>query len=94
MKMLMIVVDSGKKEELEVVLRNAGVPGWTEIADASGMGTTGPRLGSAAFPKTSAVIFTLLPPDRVGPLAADLRSYCADCGERLKMVAWDVAEVL
>ena len=94
MKMLMIVVDSEKKEELEVVLKNAGVPGWTELGDASGMGTTGPRLGSAAFPRTSAVVFTLLPPEAVSRLAADVKAYCADCGERLKMVAWDVEEVL
>ncbi len=92
MKMLMIVVDGEKKEELEVVMRGAGVPGWTEIPGAAGMGTTGPRLGSAAFPKTSAVIFTLLPPEHLARLVADLKAYCHGCGERLTMAAWDVEE--
>lgn len=93
MKMLMIVVDSAKKDELEVVLKDAGVGGWTEIPGAAGMGTTGPRLGSAAFPKTSAVILTAVEPSLAGRLAADLKAYCADCGERLRIVSWDV-EVL
>ena len=94
MRMLMIVVDDGKKEELEVLLRNSGVTGWTEIAGASGMGTTGPRLGSAAFPKTSAVLFTIVEDGRARTLAAELKSYCHECGERLKMASWAVEELL
>lgn len=94
MRMLMIVVDDGKKEELEVLLRNSGVTGWTEIAGASGMGTTGPRLGSAAFPKTSAVLFTIVEDERARTLAEEIKSYCAECGERLKIASWAVEELL
>lgn len=90
----MIVVDDGKKEELEVLLRRSGVAGWTEIAGASGMGTTGPRLGSAAFPKTSAVLFTVVEDERAHSLTADLKTYCADCGERLRITSWAVEELL
>jgi hypothetical protein len=92
--MLMMVVDDGKKEQLEVLLRRSGVSGWTEISGASGMGTTGPRLGSAAFPKTSAVLFTIVDDEKARSLAADLRAYCTDCGERLKMASWVVEELL
>ena len=94
MRMLMIVVDDGKKEELEVLLRRSGVAGWTEIAGASGMGTTGPKLGSAAFPKTSAVLFTIVEDEKARSLAAELKSYCAECGERLKIASWAVEELL
>ncbi len=94
MRMLMIVVDEGRKEELEVLLRKAGVSGWTEIPGVHGMGTTGPRLGSAAFPKTSAVLFTIVEDERARSLAADLKAYCHDCGERLKMASWAVEELL
>ena len=94
MKLLMIVVDDGKKEELEVLLRKSGVPGWTEIAGASGMGTTGPRLGSAAFPKTSAVLFTLVEDEKARSLADEIKSYCVECGERLKIASWAVEELL
>lgn len=94
MRMLMIVVDDGKKEELEVLLRRSGVEGWTEIPGAHGMGTTGPRLGSAAFPKTSAVLFTILADEKARALAAEIKSYCAECGERLRIASWAVEELL
>jgi len=93
MKLLMLIVDEAKKEELEVFLNRAGVVGYTEIANAVGVGSSGPRLGSRAFPKTSAVIFTVIRADALEALTADIRSYCADCGEKLKMVVWGVEEV-
>lgn len=91
--MVMIVVDDAKKEELEVVLERSGVVGYTEISRAAGHGTTGPRLGSGAFPRTSAVVFSVLSADALARLAATLREFCEDCGERLKIVAWDVEEI-
>jgi hypothetical protein len=94
MKMVMIVVDEARKEELEVVLERAGVAGYTELSRASGRGSTGPRLGSRAFPGTSAVIFSILPRGRLAGLAATLREFCEDCDMRPKVVAWDVEEVL
>jgi hypothetical protein len=93
-KMLMLVVDGEKKEQLEVLLSRAGVDGYTEIPGAFGMGRTGLKLGSGAFPKTSAVIFSIVPDGVIAELTATIRAYCADCGERLKMVAWEVEEVL
>ena len=94
MKMVMLVVDEARKEELEVVLEEAGVAGYTELSRAAGRGTTGPRLGSRAFPRTSAVIFSVLSAEALMALEAKIREFCASCGERLKMVAWDVEEVL
>ena len=93
-KVLMFVVEESKKEQLEVFLDRAGVLGYTEIPHALGVGTTGPRLGSRAFPKTSAVIFTVLPVEALDPLVAGLRAYCGECGERLKMLAWDAQEIV
>jgi len=92
-KVLLLVVDESRKEQLEVFLDRAGVLGYTEIPNALGMGTTGPRLGSRAFPKTSAVIFTVLPAEALEPLVERLRSYCGACGERLKMLAWDAHDI-
>ena len=94
MRMLMMVVDDGKKEELEVLLRKAGVPGWTEIPGVRGMGATGPRLGSAAFPKTSAVLFTIVEDERARTLTDEIKTYCVECGERLRIVSWAVEELL
>ncbi|KAB2961902.1 MAG: hypothetical protein F9K16_10555 [Thermoanaerobaculia bacterium] len=94
MKMVMLVVDAAHKEELEVVLERAGVTGYTELAPATGVGTTGPRLGSRAFPDRSAVVFTLVDDAHLEPLVSTVRSFCEDCTERAKMIAWDVEEML
>jgi len=92
-KVLLLVVEESRKEQLEVFLDRTGVVGYTEIPHALGVGTTGPRLGSRAFPKTSAVIFTVLTAEALDPLVASLRAYCSECGERLKMLAWDAQEI-
>ena len=94
MKMVMIVVDEAKKEELEVVLEQAGIVGYTELGPASGLGTTGWKLGSRAFPRSSAVVFSVLEPAALSGLAAQVKTFCADCGERLRIVAWEIEEVL
>lgn len=90
MKMLMIIIDESKKEELEVFLNHSGVEGYTELSHAAGMGSSGPRLGSRAFPKTSAVIFTMLSEEAVARLIKGIDEFCANCGEKLKMISWDV----
>jgi hypothetical protein len=94
MKLLMLIVDEARKEELEVFLHRAGVTGHTEIPGAFGVGSTGQRLGSRAYPKTSAVIFTIVEPEVVSRLVQQIREYCEDCGERLKAIVWDVEQVL
>ncbi len=93
MKMLMIIVDESKKEELEVFLNRSGVHGYTELSHAAGMGTSGPRLGSRAFPGTSAVIFSILEEAAVERLVGGIDEFCATCGEELKVVAWDVEQI-
>ena len=94
MKLLMLIVDETKKEELEVLLNRSGVVGYTEIPRTIGVGTSGPRLGSRAFPRTSAVIFTVLSEDSLARLVKEIKEFCAECGERLKMIVWGVEEVL
>jgi hypothetical protein len=91
--MLMIVIDEAKREELEVFLNRSGVAGYTELSHAAGVGATGPRLGSRAFPRTSAVVFTVLDQEALDKLRAGIDEFCAACGERLKMFAWDVEDV-
>ncbi|TNF74074.1 MAG: hypothetical protein EP299_07515 [Acidobacteria bacterium] len=93
MKMLMIIVDESKREELEIFLNRSGVVGYTEISQAAGLGSSGPRLGSSAFPKTSAVVFSMMDEDSVRRLMEGVDEFCSTCGEQLRMVSWDV-EVL
>lgn len=90
MKMVMIIVDESKKEELEVFLDRSGVQGYTEVSHAAGLGSSGLRLGSSAFPRTSAVVFSVLTEESLTRLTAGVDQFCASCGEELRMVAWDV----
>ena len=90
MKMVMIIVDEAKREELEVFLDRSGLEGYTEVSHAAGLGTSGLRLGSSAFPKTSAVVFSVLTEEALANLNAGVDQFCANCGEELRMVAWDV----
>ena len=91
MKMLMAIIDSAHKEELEVLLRHEGVAGWTELSHARGMGTSGERLGSLTHPETSAVVLALLKPEELERVVSRIRSYCSECAERIKLVHWDVS---
>lgn len=94
MKLLLAVVEGSHKEEIETLLQKAGASGYTEIPNALGVGMTGPRLGSRAFPKTSAVIFSALEDDALVRLRDEIRTYCQSCGERVKLFALSAEEVL
>jgi len=93
-KLLMLIVDGERKEQLEAFLNRSGVLGYTELPQAVGVGTSGKRLGSRAFPRTSAVIFTVLSDEALNELTSEIKRYCEDCGEHLKMIVWGVEEVL
>ena len=73
--------------------RNTNPQGYTEISHAAGVGTSGPRLGSRAFPRTSAVVFSVLDEQALTTLRAGVDEFCATCGEQLRMFAWDVEEL-
>ena len=90
MKMLMIIIDESKKEELEVFLKRSGIDGYTEISHAAGMGSSGPRLGSRAFPRTSAVVLSMVNQEDLDRLSRSIDEFCSSCGEELKVVSWDV----
>lgn len=94
MKLLMIIVDSACREELEILLRRHHVEGYTEIPGAHGVGGTGIRMGSSAYPKTSSLFFTVIPEDGVQKLRDDICGYCEACGKHMKMFVLGVEEIV
>lgn len=94
MKMLMIIVDGECKEELEILLKHRQIAGYTEVSDAHGVGATGIRMGSRAYPKTSSVFFTVVADDQAEELRSHIVSYCEACHKRMKIFAWPVAEMV
>jgi hypothetical protein len=93
MKLLMIIVDSECREELEVLLQREGVTGYSEIPNAHGVGVTGVRMGSGAHPNTSSIFFTVVESERVGTLKKTLRDYCDAGNSHMKMIQLGVEEV-
>jgi hypothetical protein len=94
MKLLMIIIDSAHKVELEVLLNRHEILGYTEIPQVLGTGKTGPRMGSRAFPKTSSLIFTVIPEEVLEPLMEDVRRYCEACMKNMKMIVWKVEQIV
>jgi len=93
MKLLMIIVDTACREEVEVLFQRNGVTGYSEIPNAHGIGETGIRMGSRAHPKTSSIFFTVVEPDKVQPLKKALCAYCEACERHMRMIQWGVEEV-
>ena len=94
MKLLMIIVDTHCREELEVLLQRNGVLAYSEIPNAHGVGQSGVRMGSRAHPKTSSIFFTVVEPDLVIPLKEGLCAYCKACERNMKMIQWGVEEIV
>jgi hypothetical protein len=94
MKLLMIIVDSECREELEVLLQRNGIRGYSEIPNAHGVGETGVRMGSGAHPNTSSIFFTVVEAEQIEPLKKTLCSYCDAGGRHMKMIQWGVEEVV
>ncbi len=93
-QMLMIIVQSEYKEKLEVALSDRHVLGYTEIPTVYGIGTSGPRLGSRAFPETSSIVLTVVEKEKVEELLAAIDSSCADCRSAMRMIVWNVDRML
>ena len=72
MRLLMIVVDSNHKRDVEKIMEEHDVPGFTEIPNVLGKGQTGRKFGSRAFPGSSALYFTAVHGDICKTLCRDL----------------------
>jgi hypothetical protein len=94
MKLLMIIVDSECREELEVLLHRNHVTGYSEIPNAHGVGQSGVRMGSRAHPKTSSIFFTVLEETQVEPLKKNICDYCEACEKNMRMIQWTAEEVV
>ena len=94
MQMLMFIVESSHKDRIEAALTEHRVLGYTEIPTVYGMGRSGPRLGSGAFPETSSLIFTVVDREKVDELLAAIHKDCADCRDRMRVVLWGVERVI
>jgi len=90
MEMLVVFAKAELREEIELVLAKQGVPAFTEIADAHGLGTSGPRMGSAVHPRTSVVLMTVVESELRQKIVEVLKSYTKECNCHISCVHWPV----
>jgi len=93
MRLMLIVADSAIRDEIEILLRKAGAHGYTEFAPSAGWGSSGPRLGSGAFPETSVALLTALDDAAERNVRVALAGYEAGEGRQVHAYAWPVEEV-
>lgn len=83
--MLMLVYSGAHPRRISSVLDEQGAGGYTEFDGVHGVGTTGRREGSRAWPGESTLFVSVVPGDAVPPLTETLRGIAAELppGERL-----------
>ena len=74
MKLLMIIVDAARGHDVEAILDDEKVGGYTELPAVLGRGAHGRKEGTRAFPGSSAIYLAAVPPDKVDAIADDLRA--------------------
>jgi nitrogen regulatory protein PII len=95
MKMVLMIVDAGQAEDVKDMLRNCDVPGYSEIPNVLGMGTTGKKLGSRAFPGSSTLFMVAIEQHCVDMLTEKLAALREENGssEGLKAFSFDIQEL-
>jgi hypothetical protein len=93
MRLMLIVVDSSVRDEVEVLLRKAGAHGFTEFAASAGWGASGLRLGSGAYPGSSVVLLTALDAEAEKSVRIALAGFEEGESTPVHAYAWGVEEV-
>ncbi|MBK6765063.1 MAG: hypothetical protein IPG71_01785 [bacterium] len=94
MEMLVVFAKAELREEIELVLTKQGVPGFTEITDAHGLGTSGARMGSAVHPKTSVILMSVVDTELRTRIVEILRDYTRVCDCHISCVYWPVVTAI
>jgi len=96
MKMVMMIVDSGHAEDIKEMLESCDVPGFTEVPDVLGKGSTGQKGGNRAFPGSSSLLMVALDQHCVDMLTERLKSLRDShiAADGLKAFAFDLEELI
>ena len=83
--MLIVVYSGSNPHRISSLLDSHHAGGYTEFRNVHGLGTTGRREGSRAWPGESTLFFSVVPADRSTELVEMLRGEASDlpAGERV-----------
>lgn len=95
MKMLVVVVEKARQEELLTLLREHGVSGFSVIPSVFGHGETGSHFGNRVFPGENTMIIALISRTALDALSQLLRTFAASlrAEEPFKATALDAVEI-
>jgi hypothetical protein len=79
MKMLMVVGNEELLPEMQRIIDEHEVHGYTEFTGLAGSGTTGRRMGTRTSPGRVALVITAVGDDKRDALIASFRSLCDAC---------------
>ena len=96
MRLLLIVVDSNHKDDVEEILDAQAIQGYSEVPTVLGKGATGRKMGSRAFPGSSTLYFTAINPDQCESLCGAFKALRDEAGreEGLRVFSLDAEIVL
>ena len=85
MKLVMVVYSGTRPQTVTRLLESHAVRGWTELGGAHGVGTSGRRESTRAWPGDAAVFFSIVDAARADELttALEAESIALPAGERL-----------
>ena len=96
MKLLLILVDSNHRGDVERILETQGIPGYTELPNVLGKGETGRKLGNRAFPGSNTLYLSAIAGDTCETLCDELKALREKAGreEGLRVFTLDAEMVL
>lgn len=96
MKMVLMIVDAGHADDIKQMMQDCEVPGYSELPEVLGKGSTGKKLGSRAFPGSSTLFMVALDQDCVDQLKQKLAKLHETIGssEGLRAFSFDVEEMI
>jgi hypothetical protein len=74
MKLLMVLVDSNHQAEVEKLLEDHEIPGFTELPNVLGKGVSGRKFGSRAFPGSNTMYLAAVDGTICQTLCRELRA--------------------
>ena len=76
MKMVLIICPEFRQPDVRSLIEKHGVHAYSEVADITGEGITGKRMGTRVWPEKSILVFTVVSDEMKDALLSDLK-HCA-----------------
>ncbi len=98
MKLIVIIFDQVVLDEVESILEQHDVKGFSQIPTVLGEGTTGKRLASRLHPGANSMIFSVVEDEQIDSIKSDLLQTCnanmanANCAAPVHMVVLKVED--